>query len=58
MPNVRHEESLDGCTLPEITHPDPAHTPNDQTLEDEQLSKSDGYVCKLQYREDLESQTR
>lgn len=58
MPNVRHEESLDGCTLPEITHPDPAYAFNDQTLEDEQLSKSDGHVCKLQYREDLESQTR
>jgi len=38
MPNVRHEESLDGCTLPEITHPGPAYASNDQTLEDEQLS--------------------
>lgn len=58
MPNVRHEESLDGCALPEMIHPDPACVSNDQTLEDEQISKSDGYVCKSQYREDLNSQSR
>ena len=58
MPNVRHEESLDGCTLPEIIHPDTACASSDQTLEDEQISKSDGHVCKSQYREDLKGQPR
>jgi hypothetical protein len=58
MPNVRHEESLDGCVLPEMIHPDPAFSHDDQTLENEQISKSDGHVCKSQYREDLKGQTR
>jgi hypothetical protein len=58
MPNVRHEESLDGCALPETIHPDPACVPNDQMLEDEQISKSDGCVCKSEYREDLNCQSR
>lgn len=59
MPNVRHEESLDGCAFPEIIHPDHTFSPNDQTLEkDEQIPKSDGHVCKLQYREDLKVQVR
>lgn len=57
MPNVRHEESLDGCTLPEIIHPDTG-TPHHQTLEDEQISKSDGHVYKSQYREDMKSLPR
>jgi len=58
MPNVRHEESLDGCTLPEIIHPDFAFASSDQTLENEQISKSDSHVCKSQYREDVKSQPR
>lgn len=58
MPNVRHEESLDGCALPEIIHPDPAYVLNDQMLENEQVSKSDDHVCKSQYREDLKGQPR
>lgn len=58
MPNVRHEESLDGCTLLEIIHPDTACTSHDQTLEDEQISKSDGHVYKSQYREDMKSLPR
>ena len=58
MPNVRHEESLDGCVLPEMIHSDPACVSNDQTLENEQISKSDGHVCKSQYREDLKGQSR
>ncbi|CDZ81831.1 hypothetical protein BN1013_02367 [Candidatus Rubidus massiliensis] len=58
MPNVRHEESLDGCILPETIHSDPAYASNDQTLEDEQISKSDGHVYKSQYREDMKSLPR
>jgi hypothetical protein len=41
-----------------MIHPDPACVSNDPTLEDEQISKSDGCVCKSQYREDLDSQSR
>ena len=59
MPNVRHEESLDGCAVPEIIQTDHTFSPNDQPLEeDEQILKSDGHVCKSQYREDLKVQVR
>lgn len=57
MPNVRHEESLDGVIVPEIIQPISPFSPNDQKfVEDELISKNDIHVCKSQYREDLKNQ--
>jgi hypothetical protein len=53
MPNVRHEESLEGIVIPEIIQ-DP---PGPQRTEEEDLSqKGDGHACKNQYREDFHKQ--
>ena len=56
MPNVRHEELLDGLSLPEIIRPEHPLSKDDQSFEDN--AKSDGHVCKSQYREDLKNQVR
>ncbi len=51
MPNVRHEESLEGITIPELTQA----PPYSQEIEEEDLSqKSDSHAYKVQYREDLQ----
>ena len=51
MPNVRHEESLEGITIPELTQA-PSYS---QEIEEEDLTqKSDSHACKAQYREDLQ----
>lgn len=53
MPNVRHEESLEGIVIPEIIQ-DP---PGPERTEEEDLSqKGDGHACKNQYREDFQKQ--
>lgn len=54
MPNVRHEELLDGFSLPKIIHPE--HPLLKDDLSSEEDAKSDGHVCKSQYREDLKNQ--
>jgi hypothetical protein len=51
MPNVRHEESLEGIVIPELIQ-DP---PCPERAEEEDLSqKSDSHACKNQYREDFQ----
>jgi hypothetical protein len=53
MPNVRHEESLEGIAIPELNQA----SPRSQEVEEEDLSqKSDSHACKSQYREDLKNQ--
>lgn len=54
MPNARHEELLDGLSLPEIIRPQ--HPLPRDDLPSEEDAKRDGHVCKLQYREDLNNQ--
>ena len=52
MPNVRHEESLEGIAIPEFVQalalPPPAH----QEEEEDAAQKSDSCTSRSQYRED------
>ena len=52
MPNVRHEESLEGIAIPEFVQalalPSPAH----QAEEEDAAQKSDSCTSRSQYRED------
>ena len=53
MPNVRHEESLEGMSIPEFTQGTvmlpPAHQ---EDLKEDVTQKSDSCTCRSQYRED------
>jgi hypothetical protein len=54
MPNVRHEESLDGIILPEIIQSASQFSPQNQKFaEDELITNGDDHVYESQYREDL-----
>lgn len=52
MPNVRHEESLEGIAIPEFVQavalPSPAH----HEEEEDAARKSDSCASRSQYRED------
>lgn len=50
MPNVRHEESLEGIAIPELARP---LIPSSKDEDEKDLSqKSDSHEYKSQYRED------
>ena len=53
MPNVRHEESLEGIAIPEFVQalamPPPAHQEEE---EEDAAQKSDSCTSRSQYRED------
>lgn len=53
MPNVRHEESLEGIAIPEFVQalalPPPAHQAEE---EEDAAQKSDSCTSRSQYRED------
>lgn len=54
MLNVRHEESLDEATLPELIQPSSPLPCNHYGVEsDANVSKSDGRHVNSQYREDV-----
>ena len=54
MPNVRHEEPIEGITMPEITQ---TSAQEREGLEHEDPSqKGDSHACQFQYREDLQKQ--
>lgn len=50
MPNVRHEESLEGITIPELIQA----SPRSQEVEEDLSQKSDSHAYQSQYREDFQ----
>ncbi len=52
MPNVRHEELLEGMSIPEFVQAVALSTPTHQEEEEDAAQKSDSCTCRSQYRED------
>lgn len=52
MPNVRHEESIEGFAIPEFIQTDASPPPVHQETEEDAAQKSENCSYSSQYRED------